>query len=139
MERCAGGESPCLATGEAMTSARTSNLTAGLLSTREAAAALGVHERTLRRYIASGRLAHRRLPGGHYRIPAEAILDFWAKTDDADLRGPRCAPMSEPASAEAPHTTRKARARSPQLRRPNDAGPYDLSPETLAALRAEVT
>jgi excisionase family DNA binding protein len=122
-----------------MTSARTSNLTAGLLSTREAAAALGVHERTLRRYIASGRLAHRRLPGGHYRIPAEAILDFWAKADDADLRDQRCVPVPEPASAEAWHTARKAGARSSQLRRPIDASRYDLSPETLAALRAEVT
>jgi excisionase family DNA binding protein len=127
-----------LATGEEMADARIPRPNSRLLTTREAAASLGVHERTLRRYIASGRLAHRRLPGGHYRIPAEAILDFWAKTDDADLRDQRCVPVPEPASAEASHTARKAGARSPQLR-PNDACRYDLSPETLAALRAEVT
>ena len=39
------------------------------LSTREAAALLGVHQRTVRRYIAAGLLGNRKLPGGHYRIP----------------------------------------------------------------------
>ncbi len=56
-----------------MASARTSNLPVGPLSTREAAAALGVHERTLRRHIASGRLAYRKLPRGHYSIPTKAM------------------------------------------------------------------
>lgn len=122
-----------------MASTRTSNLPVGPLSTRQAAAALGVHERTLRRYIASGRLAHRKLPGGHYRIPREAILDFWAKTDDADLRHQQSVPWSEPASVEVLRAARNAGARSLQSHRPNYAGRYDLSPETLAALRAEVT
>jgi excisionase family DNA binding protein len=52
-----------------------------LLTTREAAAALGVHERTLRRYVSSGLLGCRRLPGGHYRIPEEAIRDLWSAGD----------------------------------------------------------
>ena len=122
-----------------MTSLRTSNLPVGPLSTRQAAAVLGVHERTLRRYIASGRLAYRKLPGGHYRIPTEAILDFWAKTDDADLRRQQSVPGSELASVNVLRTARKAGARSRQPHRPSDAGRYDLSLETLAALRAEVT
>jgi hypothetical protein len=37
-----------------------------LLTTAQAAAALGVRERTLRRYLSSGLLAFRRLPDGHY-------------------------------------------------------------------------
>jgi excisionase family DNA binding protein len=56
------------------------------LTTRQAAARLGVHERTVRRYIASGLLSYRRLPSGHYRVPAEAILEFWVRTDDAGAR-----------------------------------------------------
>jgi hypothetical protein len=91
----------------------------------------------LRRYIASGRLAHRKLPGGHCRIPTEAILDFWAKADDAEPRHQRSVPVSEPASVEVSRPVRKAG--DPRLRRPNDVGRYDLSPETLAALRAEIT
>jgi excisionase family DNA binding protein len=79
------------------------------LSTREAAAALGVHERTLRRYVSSGLLGCRRLPGGRYRIPEEAIhefcvagdashivevlswnqLDEWGKTEHATGRAPK--------------------------------------------------
>src|ERR1700689_4197732 len=37
------------------------------LSTSEAAARIGVHERTLRRYLSRGLLAHHRLPGSPYR------------------------------------------------------------------------
>lgn len=60
-----------------------------LLTTREAAAALGVHERTLRRYMSSGLLVYRRLPGGHYRIPEESIRDLWGGEDLSNLDGRR--------------------------------------------------
>ncbi len=48
----------------------------------------GVHERTLPRYMSSGLLGCRRLPGGHYRIPEEAIHEFWG-AGDAPVRGGR--------------------------------------------------
>jgi excisionase family DNA binding protein len=43
------------------------------------ASELGVSERTLRRYIQAGLIGFRRLPGGHYRIPREAIEAFWSE------------------------------------------------------------
>ena len=60
-----------------------------LLTTREAAAELGVHERTLRRYMSSGLLVYRRLPGGHYRIPEESIRNLWGGEDSSNLDGGR--------------------------------------------------
>lgn len=56
------------------------------LTTSQAAAVLGVHERTVRRYLSSGLLACRRLPGGHYRIPAEALAEFWEANDPSGRR-----------------------------------------------------
>jgi excisionase family DNA binding protein len=50
-----------------------------VLSTSQAASELGVSERTLRRYIQAGLIGFRRLPGGHYRIPREAIEAFWSE------------------------------------------------------------
>ena len=86
------GEKAALFDRRTMGTVRTPRPKVRLLTTREAAAALGVHERTLRRYIASGFLACRRLPGGHYRIPEDAIIDFWDEGDDAGRRGRRRAP-----------------------------------------------
>jgi excisionase family DNA binding protein len=102
-----------------------------VLSTGEAAAALGVHERTLRRYIAIGRLRYRRLPGGHYRIPLEAIDEFWVENDTVGLDGHRTALGARP----APHTRRAGQPRRPPLKR--EAVAYDLSPERLEELRAQ--
>jgi excisionase family DNA binding protein len=104
------------------------------LTTRQAAARLGVHERTVRRYIASGLLGYRRLPSGHFRVPAEAILEFWATTDDAGARsssdgasvdGPRVAGASSNPCAGQAHT--------------GGAHRYDLSPRALAELRARLS
>lgn len=111
------------------------------LSTREAAAVLGVHERTLRRYMSSGLLGCRRLPGGHYRIPEEAIHKFWG-AGDAPLRGGRRRqPGAERPSVDASGRASKMRsgcARRPRLGDGDSVAFYDLSPEALAALRARV-
>jgi excisionase family DNA binding protein len=98
-----------------------------LLSTSEAADRLGVHERTLRRYIARSQIDCRRLPGGHYRIALDAIEEFWAACD----RPRRSRPLKGPPRAgEHP---------SPQRRPDSVPAPersYDLSREHLAKLRA---
>jgi excisionase family DNA binding protein len=109
-----------------------------LLTTREAAAELGIHERTVRRYISSGLLAYRRLPGGHYRIPEQAILDFWDQGGGIDTTDRQRDPLAEPRSASPdPDAVRATAQRS---RPPHHCGDssYDLSPEALAALRARM-
>jgi excisionase family DNA binding protein len=99
------------------------------LSSSEAAAVLGVCERTLRRYIAGGRIRYHRLPGGHYRIPVEAIDEFWAQNTRAkeQRRGARAH-----ATRPDPITTARRRIALGSGR----GGDYDLSPEHLAELRA---
>jgi excisionase family DNA binding protein len=52
-----------------------------MLTTAQAASELGVHERTVRRYMSLGLLAYRRLPGGHYRISQKAVEDLWRAND----------------------------------------------------------
>jgi excisionase family DNA binding protein len=105
----------------------------GLLSSTEAAAALGVCERTLRRYIASDHIRYHRLPGGHYRIPEEAIAEFWAEHD----RRKRARHL---ARASARIAGRPSVGSTPSTRRPalgrESRGDYDLSPEHLAEVRA---
>jgi excisionase family DNA binding protein len=63
---------------------------ARMLNTHEAAMVLGVHQRTVRRYISMGLLAHQRLPGGHYRIAEQDILAPLG----AERSGPRHATRS---------------------------------------------
>jgi excisionase family DNA binding protein len=104
------------------------------LTTRQAAVRLGVHERTVRRYIASGLLGYRRLPSGHYRIPADAIRVFWDRTDDVSARS-----SSNGASVDR---LRVANASShPDARQTHARGAhrYDLSPRALAELRARLS
>jgi excisionase family DNA binding protein len=103
------------------------------LSSSEAAAVLGVCERTLRRYIACGRIRYHRLPGGHYRIPVEAIDEFWAQNTRAkeQRRGAR-AHATRASSRPDPITTARRRIALGSGR----DGDYDLSPEHLAELRA---
>jgi excisionase family DNA binding protein len=68
-----------------------------VLSTSQAASELGVSERTLRRYIQAGVIGFRRLPGGHYRIPREAIEDFWSEhAPRARLTGRRAPLVARP-------------------------------------------
>ncbi len=49
----------------------------GALTTTEAAAFLGVSERTLRRYLTLGLLSYGRLPGGHYRLRRRRWWSSW--------------------------------------------------------------
>jgi len=136
-----GGRRAALFDGRTMGTVRTPRPKVRLLTTREAAAALGVHERTLRRYIASGILACRRLPGGHYRIPEDAIIDFWDEGDDAGRRGCRRAPAVQGPSPGGSSADSRASARRPCLQRLADEGAtvvYDLSLEALAALRSRI-
>jgi excisionase family DNA binding protein len=105
------------------------------LSSSEAADELGVCERTLRRYIASDRIRHHRLPGGQYRIPAEAIDEFWAAHQQA--RAPAKPVQRNSRDAAQPATRRPAARRRPPLGTEQPQS-YDLSPEHLAELRARV-
>ncbi len=102
---------------------------------------MGVHERALRRYIALGLLGYRRLPGGHYRIPEEAIVALSGESDDAGRRARRRVPTAQPSSPNAQRADSQAsgpRSRRPRLGDEGAAVPYDLSPEALAALRARM-
>ncbi len=111
------------------------------LSTREAAALLGVHERTVRRYIAAGLLGNRKLPGGHYRIPQEAIGAFWSGGGDGARQRPRRIRAAERPQAGSASPIPAERARRSHRGLPAGERPavaYDLSPEVLAALRKEV-
>ncbi len=106
----------------------------GLLSSTEAAAELGVCERTLRRYIASDRIRYHRLPGGHYRIPGEAIAEFWAE-HDRRKRARHLARASTIRRPSRPPQRGTVNTRRPAIGReePED---YDLSPAHLAEIRA---
>jgi excisionase family DNA binding protein len=101
-----------------------------ILTTTQAAALLGVHERTLRRYVSMGLLAHRRLPGGHYRIPEDALNDFWQANE-------------RPTPSRARPRQSRVAPRSSQRRLPlgNERQPvsYDLSTEALSELRARLS
>lgn len=112
-----------------------------LLTTRQAAAALGVHERTLRRYLSSGLLEYRRLPGGHYRVPASALTDFW-QANDPNLRGGyagRRADVTQTSQASG----RRRRQRPSSSKQPRlgtqATGDYDLSIGKLRALRKRLS
>ena len=113
-----------------------------LLTTVDAAAALGVHERTVRRYLAMGLLAHRRLPGGHYRIPEQSIWDFWRAWETVPPRTSQRVGVSDQMPGGAPSKHRRPARPRPTTRRRRSAGdspftPYDLSTAALAALRSE--
>lgn len=103
-----------------------------LLSSTEAAARLGVCERTLRRYIVSGRLASRRLPGGHYRIAPDAIAEFWAAHEQriAARHRQRTGQPEQPAPSAQPRQRRRAARLGTSSTRE-----FDLSDANLAALR----
>lgn len=91
-------------------------------------------ERTLRRYIESGRISYHRLPGGHYRIAEQAIAAFWAEHDRRrSARHPARA-----AARHAPLAPPRTAARRAPLGAQTEDGEYDLSDEHLAELRARV-
>jgi excisionase family DNA binding protein len=74
------------------------------LKCSEAAAELGVCERTLRRYMKADRIRFHRLPGGHFRIPESAIEEFWSEHDRRHTR----------AANRAAETRRAGKARRPR-------------------------
>jgi excisionase family DNA binding protein len=133
--RWAGGVWLRSSMDEPMSKERDSHSTR-LLTTREAAAELGVHERTLRRYMSSGLLAYQRLPGGHYRIPEESIRNLWAGEDSPNLDRRRRPQRTDRPSAGVPSSGEPRVRRSRRHLDDEGADSYDLSPETLAALRA---
>ncbi len=97
------------------------------LTTGEVAERLGVHERTVRRYISLGLLRHVRLPGGHYRVPENALSEFMGGSRQRPHRGELL--DTSPRGAARPHARSHLRAEPP----------YDLSPSALAALRARMS
>ena len=110
--------------------------TEGPLKCSEAAARLGICERTLRRYMQAGRIRYHRLPGGHYRIPEDAIEEFWCEHGPPRSRSRRrhASPAREPVlrrPTQRPSTGRRSRLGQES---PED---YDLSPAALAELRAQ--
>jgi excisionase family DNA binding protein len=109
-----------------------------VLTTAEAAIELGVHERTVRRYLASGLLASRRLPGGHYRIPADALADFWDANDPSGGHLRPARPIDR--MADSRPAIRKQRAPRTRRRLGYDLpGDYDLSMATLRSIRAQLS
>jgi excisionase family DNA binding protein len=106
------------------------------LTCRQAAAKLGVCEKTLRRYLKAGRVRFHRLPGGHFRIPESAIAEFFSEHEG---RRAHTAPAGD--RRRRPRSTRRptpppASGRRPRLgSEPDDD--YDLSPAALAELRAQ--
>jgi excisionase family DNA binding protein len=101
------------------------------LTTTQAAAFLGVSERTLRRYLALGLLSYGRLPGGHYRLREETLEEFLAQrgSNDPSYRRQRS------------RVSRQRPGSSPDAWRVQAGGrgivvaEYDLSPASLGALR----
>ncbi len=112
-----------------------------VLTTAQAAALLGVHQRTLRRYLSWGLLTYHRLPGGHYRIPEESVADFLHEAEVGVRRAWRQA-----VSADAPRKVRQSNRQrgarvSPSRRRfrlgeDSSTATYDLSRAALSALRS---
>jgi len=108
--------------------------TEGPLKCSEAAARLGICERTLRRYMQADRIRYHRLPGGHYRIPEDAIEEFWSAHDlPSPARSRRTVTAGEPARRRPKRPSSRRRPRLGQ-ESPED---YDLSPAALAELRAQ--
>ncbi len=123
-----------------MRSARSSRVT--VLTTAQAAAVLGVHERTLRRYLSMGLLGHRRLPGGHYRIPVEALAEFWEANEkpavmpSSERRLRADAPGRGSSTAPPPGDPSRRRGLYGEGR---TGVSYDLSTEALSALRSQLS
>jgi len=111
-----------------------------VLSTSQAARELGVSERTLRRYIQSGLIGFRRLPGGHYRIPSEAITEFWSEHAPLPRRPGRRAPLGgRPRPRAGKMRTAGATRRRPRLSAQAAPRSYEVPPAQPAAPRTRPT
>lgn len=108
-----------------------------VLSTSQAAIELGVSERTLRRYIRSGLIGFRRLPGGHYRIPREAIADFWREHEPRAKRTGHRAPLvARPRPRAGARPKAGASRRRPRLSAEAAPRSYEIPPAQAAGLRS---
>jgi len=91
--------------------------------------------------MSSGLLAYRRLPGGHYRIPERAILEFWERNKGADASSGRCPQAADGSAVDVLGVAQQLegrRSRRPVDRDEGSAASYDLSLEALAVLRSGV-
>ena len=80
------------------------------LSVSAAAELLGVHVDTVRRWTTDGKLPEVRTPGGHRRIPREAIDRVLAEKDDGSVTASRVPSVGDPADeAWAEHAAVHAR------------------------------
>lgn len=57
-----------------------STTTSALLTPRQAAEKLGISYPVLKRWILAGRIRTVKTPGGHHRVPSEALDEFLPKT-----------------------------------------------------------
>ena len=90
-----------------------------LLSVSAAAELLGVHVDTIRRWTTDGKLPEVRTPGGHRRIPREAIDRVLAQRDGTSLSPAQAPSVGDPADeAWAEHAAVHARY---QVRSTGDA------------------
>jgi excisionase family DNA binding protein len=112
-----------------------------VLTTGQAAALLGVHQRTLRRYLSCGLLTCHRLPGGHYRIPEESIAEFLHEAEVGGRRAWRQAVGADPLRKVRQSNHQRGAGVSPPRRRlrlgeESSTAPYDLSRTALSAVRS---
>lgn len=53
-------------------------MTSGYFSPGQVAEALGLHERTVRRWVIAGKIQHHKSPGGRWMIPARVVEEILA-------------------------------------------------------------
>jgi hypothetical protein len=83
-----------------------------------------------------GLLGYRRLPGGHYRIPEEALAEFWHVNEQRATLPPRPAPSGGGRDrARQPRGRKRSSRRRAALGEQESPPSYDLSMEALSALR----
>jgi len=104
-----------------------------VLSTSEAASEIGISERTLRRYISDGLIGYRRLPGGHYRIPAEAIDEFWERHAPPSRRSGRQLLVARPRPRDSERSKSASGKRRPRLGASREPRPFDIPPPPSAS------
>jgi excisionase family DNA binding protein len=111
-----------------------------------AAAQLGVHERTVRRYVRAGQLECLVLPGGRYRFSEDHIRQC-SERALAEKRHPHWREAKPPKQRKSRHhrpplglppppKQRKSRPRRPPLGSEPAPSPFDLSDDALDDIRA---
>lgn len=89
-----------------------------------------------------GLLEYRRLPGGHYRVPASALTDFW-QANDPNLRGGYAGRRADLTQTSQASGRRRRQRPSSSSKHPRlgtqTTGDYDLSIGKLRALRKRLS